>query len=104
MSILKSYRSKSFELTLERDPTSDSYTLFARDSFLDEIRKDPAFIQFMTEMKTAGKLPNLVERLSNQLAYSLKDFDLANTIKAGNLMKFVEWNGAIRCQPIAGQY
>jgi len=28
------------------------YTLFARDSFLDPIRKDPAFIQFMTEMKT----------------------------------------------------
>ncbi|CAN5707872.1 hypothetical protein BH20ACI3_BH20ACI3_03260 [soil metagenome] len=27
------------------------YTLFARDSFLDPIRKDPAFIQFMTEMK-----------------------------------------------------
>ena len=29
-----------------------SYTLFARDSFLDPIRKDPAFIQFMAEMKT----------------------------------------------------
>jgi serine/threonine protein kinase len=28
------------------------YPLFARDSFLDQIRKDPAFIQFMTEMKT----------------------------------------------------
>ena len=28
------------------------YTLFARDSFLDAIRKDPAFIQFMVEMKT----------------------------------------------------
>jgi serine/threonine protein kinase len=28
------------------------YTLFARDSFLDPIRKDPAFIQFMTEIKT----------------------------------------------------
>jgi hypothetical protein len=28
------------------------YTLFARDSFLDPIRKDQAFIQFMTEMKT----------------------------------------------------
>jgi len=28
------------------------YPLFARDSFLDPIRKDPAFIQFMTEMKT----------------------------------------------------
>lgn len=27
------------------------YTLFARDSFLDPIRKDPAFIQFMAEMK-----------------------------------------------------
>ena len=26
------------------------YTLFARDTFLDPIRKDPAFIQFMTEM------------------------------------------------------
>jgi hypothetical protein len=56
MSVLKSYRSKSFELTLERDPTSDSYALFARDSFLDPIRKDPAFIQFMTEMKAAGKV------------------------------------------------
>ncbi len=41
MSVLKSYRSKSFELTLERDPTGDSYALFARDSFLDPIRKDP---------------------------------------------------------------
>jgi TolB-like protein len=29
------------------------YTLFARDSFLDPIRKDPAFIQFMTEMKNS---------------------------------------------------
>ncbi|HEY8228669.1 MAG TPA: protein kinase [Pyrinomonadaceae bacterium] len=28
------------------------YTLFARDAFLDPIRKDPAFIQFMVEMKT----------------------------------------------------
>jgi len=28
------------------------YTLFARDPFLDPIRKDPAFIQFMDEMKT----------------------------------------------------
>jgi TolB-like protein len=28
------------------------YTLFARDPFLDPIRKDPAFIQFMTEIKT----------------------------------------------------
>jgi TolB-like protein/Flp pilus assembly protein TadD len=28
------------------------YTLFARDPFLDPIRKDPAFIQFMAEMKT----------------------------------------------------
>ena len=44
---------KEFDLTLERDPTRDSYTLFARDSFLDLIKKDSAFIQFMTEMKTA---------------------------------------------------
>ena len=29
-----------------------SYTLFARDPFLDPIRKDPAFIRFMAEMKT----------------------------------------------------
>jgi eukaryotic-like serine/threonine-protein kinase len=28
------------------------YTLFARDSFLDPIRKDQAFTQFMTEMET----------------------------------------------------
>ncbi|MFL6334689.1 MAG: protein kinase domain-containing protein [Pyrinomonadaceae bacterium] len=28
------------------------YTLFARDPFLDPIRKDPAFIQFMDEMKS----------------------------------------------------
>ena len=28
------------------------YPLFARDSFLDPIRKDPAFSQFMAEMKT----------------------------------------------------
>ena len=28
-----------------------SYTLFARDPFLDAIRKDPAFIEFMVEMK-----------------------------------------------------
>jgi hypothetical protein len=28
------------------------YTLFERDLFLDPIRKDPAFIQFMAEMKT----------------------------------------------------
>ncbi len=28
------------------------YPLFARDSFLDPIRNDPAFIQFMVEMKT----------------------------------------------------
>jgi hypothetical protein len=28
------------------------YPLFERDSFLDPIRKDPAFIQFMAEMKT----------------------------------------------------
>ena len=28
------------------------YTLFARDPFLDPIRKDPAFMQFMAEMKT----------------------------------------------------
>lgn len=28
------------------------YTLFARDSFLDPIRKDPGFVLFMTEMKT----------------------------------------------------
>ena len=28
------------------------YTLFARDSFLDPIRKDPGFILFMTEMKS----------------------------------------------------
>jgi hypothetical protein len=27
------------------------YPLFARDSFLDSIRKDPAFIQFMAETK-----------------------------------------------------
>jgi tetratricopeptide (TPR) repeat protein len=27
------------------------YPLFARDSFLDPIRRDPAFIQFMAEMK-----------------------------------------------------
>ncbi len=27
------------------------YTLFARDPFLDPIRKDPAFIEFITEMK-----------------------------------------------------
>ncbi|MFZ0060585.1 MAG: protein kinase, partial [Pyrinomonadaceae bacterium] len=27
------------------------YTLFARDPFLDPIRKDPAFVQFMAEMK-----------------------------------------------------
>jgi tetratricopeptide (TPR) repeat protein len=27
------------------------YPLFARDSFLDPIRKDPAFIRFLTEMK-----------------------------------------------------
>ncbi len=29
-----------------------SYTLFARDPFLDAIRKDPAFIEFMVEMKS----------------------------------------------------
>jgi hypothetical protein len=28
------------------------YPLFARDSFLDPIRKDPAFLQFMAQMKT----------------------------------------------------
>ena len=28
------------------------YTLFARDPFLDPIRKDPAFMQFLAEMKT----------------------------------------------------
>jgi tetratricopeptide (TPR) repeat protein len=28
------------------------YTLFARDPFLDPIRKDPGFIRFMGEMKT----------------------------------------------------
>ncbi len=28
------------------------YPLFVRDSFLDPIRKDPAFLQFMAEMKT----------------------------------------------------
>ena len=28
------------------------YPLFARDSFLDPIRKDPAFLQFLDEMKT----------------------------------------------------
>ena len=28
------------------------YTLFARDPFLDPIRKDPAFLQFLAEMKT----------------------------------------------------
>jgi hypothetical protein len=28
------------------------YPLFARDSMLDPIRKDPAFLQFMAEMKT----------------------------------------------------
>jgi hypothetical protein len=28
------------------------YPLFARDSMLDRIRKDPAFLQFMAEMKT----------------------------------------------------
>jgi len=56
MSVSKSYRSKSFELTLERDPTSNSYALFARDSFLDPSEKDPAFIQFMTEIKAAGKV------------------------------------------------
>jgi hypothetical protein len=57
---------KEFGLTLERDPTSDSYTLFARDSFLDPIRKDPAFIQFMTVMKTRWEVTaaNLDERLS----------------------------------------
>jgi len=27
------------------------YPLFARDTFLDPIRKDPAFLQFMAEMK-----------------------------------------------------
>lgn len=37
---------------LERDPTSDSYTIYARDSCLDPIRKDPACIQFMTVMMT----------------------------------------------------
>jgi len=45
---------KEFDLRLERDPTSDSYTLFARDSFLDLIKKDSAFIQFMTEMRLPG--------------------------------------------------
>jgi len=39
-------------LMLERDPTSDTYTIYARDSCLDPIRKDPACIQFMTVMKT----------------------------------------------------
>ena len=28
------------------------YPLFARDLFLDPIRTDPAFLQFMAEMKT----------------------------------------------------
>ena len=34
---------KEFDLRLERDPTSDSYTLFARDSFLDLIKKGFGF-------------------------------------------------------------
>jgi hypothetical protein len=41
---------------LERDPTSDSYTIYARDSCLDPSRKDPTCIQFMTVMKAAGKV------------------------------------------------
>jgi predicted negative regulator of RcsB-dependent stress response len=28
-----------------------NYPLFARDAYLDRIRKEPAFIQFMTELK-----------------------------------------------------
>ena len=67
---------KEFDLRLERDPTSDSYTLFARDSFLDLIKKDSAFIQFMTEMKSARKLPNLVERLSSMSKYSHAEMGL----------------------------
>jgi hypothetical protein len=35
---------KEFDLRLERDPTSDSYTLFAPDSFLNLIKKDSAFV------------------------------------------------------------
>ena len=51
---------------LERDPTSDSYTIYARDSCLDPIRKDPACIQFMTVMKTRWEATaaNLDEGLS----------------------------------------
>lgn len=67
---------KEFDLRLERDPTSDSYTLFARDSFLDLIKKDSGFIQFMTEMKTARKLPDLVERLSSMSKYSHAEMGL----------------------------
>ena len=32
-----------------------NYLLFSRDSFLDRIRKDPAFIQFMAELKPRGE-------------------------------------------------
>jgi hypothetical protein len=36
----------------DRQKSIPCYTLFERDPFLDPIRKDPAFIQFMTEMNT----------------------------------------------------
>jgi hypothetical protein len=52
--------------------------LFARDSFLDPIRKDPAFIQFVTEKKTAGKVTaaNLDERLSSMSKHSHAEMGL----------------------------
>jgi hypothetical protein len=33
------------------EDTPPSYPLFARDSFLDPIRNDSVFVEFMTEMK-----------------------------------------------------
>ena len=57
---------KEFDLRLERDPTSDSYTLFARDSFLDPIRKDPAFIQFNDRDEDCQLPPRIWMRGSRQ--------------------------------------
>jgi hypothetical protein len=39
-------------LRVSADKGNFSYTLFARDPFLDKIRGTPQFVQFMGEMKT----------------------------------------------------
>ena len=50
------------------------YTLFARDSFLDPIRKDPAFVQFMSgDEEPLGKLSARVRIMATKILSEISD-------------------------------